>query len=115
MSQGDEAGRHGGPACLDSPASAGELVPNGGIWRYVTTFLAGIVLSGGMAWSSYVRTAVTQTQVLQMIQSEDPYLRDRNMIKAQLANEQRELDQMNAKLDVLLQSRSSLAMQRGDR
>jgi hypothetical protein len=63
-----------------------------GVWKWIATFLAGVVLSQGVAWATYVRGAVTRADVDQMIQDKQaPIGVELQNIKASLSNQAHDL------------------------
>lgn len=69
-----------------------------GVWKSIALFLAGVCLSGSIAWSTYVRTAVTSGEVQGQIDQSN------KAVQVQIDSEQKQLDQMNGKLDYIIEN-----------
>jgi hypothetical protein len=54
------------------------------VYRWIATFLLGIVLSQALSWATYVRGAVTKNEVSEQIRVESPYVQDKEAIRVQL-------------------------------
>lgn len=65
------------------------------IWKGAALFLAGIVLSSAIAWSTYVRTAVTREDVQKMIEENN------KNYQTQIDYLNKSLDGINGKLDAM--------------
>jgi len=88
------------PDVLGLTEVLGTKTPRGyeSFWKGMALFLAGACLSGIGAWSTYVRTAVTSQEVQAMIdQNNKP-------VQIQIDSEQKQLDQMNGKLDYIIEN-----------
>lgn len=68
------------------------------LWKGIALFLAGACLAGIGAWGTYVRTAVTSEQVQLMIDQNN------KTFQIQIDSEQKQLDQMNGKLDYIIEN-----------
>jgi len=71
-----------------------------GVWKWLATFLAGVVLSQGVAWATYVRGSVTQADVEKMIQDKQaPIIVELQNIKGALNNQALDLDSVQDQLN----------------
>lgn len=65
------------------------------IWKGAALFLAGVVLSSGISWATYVRTAMTREDVQEMIEQNN------KNYQTQIDYLSKNLDVINGKLDAL--------------
>lgn len=63
------------------------------VWRMVAVFLLGCVMTGGTAWMSYVRTAMTNSEVQALIDLNN------KSVQMQIENTNSRIDLMNRQSD----------------
>lgn len=65
------------------------------VWRLVAVFLLGCVMTGGTAWMSYVRTAMTSAEVQELIDLNN------KAVQLQIENANARIDSMNKRFDIV--------------
>ena len=68
------------------------------MWQKIALFLAGMVVTAGVTWSTYVREAITGTQVQQMIDTNNKTL------QVQIDYLAKQYSEVNSKLDYIIQN-----------
>jgi uncharacterized membrane protein len=68
------------------------------VWQKIALFLAGMVVTGAVTWSTYVREAVTSSEVQRMIDSNN------KTMQVQIDYLSKQYTQVNSKLDYIIQN-----------
>lgn len=75
------------------------------MWQKTAIFLAGIVVTGSIAWATYVRNAVTTTEVQQMIDTNMKTLQVQIDYQAkQFDSLLKQYETLNSKIDYIVQN-----------
>jgi len=71
------------------------------VWKWLTAFLSGVVLTLGGVWFSYVRGAVSDSEMKDYVSHYSPYVLAVSGIKEQLAGQAAELVEVEKRLDTI--------------